>query len=61
MSTLSTISLGLGILFLALWHITPEGSYYETVEGDVVSTRKVFLVIAVVSLCFWLASELNFF
>ena len=61
MSALSTISLGLGIVFLALWYITPKGSHYETVEGDMVSTRKVFLVLAVVSLCVWLASELDFF
>lgn len=44
------MALLLGAVFTVLWHITPPESTYETVELEVVHTRKVVLVLAIVCL-----------
>ncbi len=45
-------------LFAALffvWHMTSPESTYETVEMETVSTKRVFLVLAITCFAFWLA------
>jgi drug/metabolite transporter (DMT)-like permease len=53
MTVLWKIFLALALLFLFLWRRTPPESRYETVELEIVSTRKVFLVLAVVMFGFF--------
>jgi hypothetical protein len=58
-SVLSRVSLAVALLCTVLWFKTPKDSYYETVEMDIVSTKKVFLILAIVFFGAWLA--LNYF
>ncbi|MBF0103239.1 MAG: hypothetical protein HQK77_20255 [Desulfobacterales bacterium] len=44
------------ILFGILWYVTSKDSVYETIEMEAVSTKKVFLYLAIVCFGFWLAS-----
>lgn len=53
---LTQTSLTIAVLFLVLWRLTPAHLRYETVEGDIVSTRAVFLLIALISLGFFVWS-----
>ncbi len=46
----------LTVVFALLWYVTPADHTYETVEMDVVHTRKVFLLLTVLCLAAWLAS-----
>ena len=54
-SIISKISLIGAILFAYLWYRTSLDRRYETVEMERVFTKRVFLVIAVVSFGFFLA------
>ena len=56
---LSEVVLAVALLCAVLWYITPKDSYYETVEMEVVSTKRVFLILALVFFGAWLA--LNYF
>ena len=60
MGIVSWVFLFLAGLFLVLWFVTPPDSVYETVEMEIVRTRKVLLTLAVVFLGFWLAVEFYF-
>jgi hypothetical protein len=42
------------VVFAWLWHITPSDSTYETVEMETVSTRRVFLLLAIACVFTWL-------
>ena len=46
---LTTLSLIVAALFLLLGFFTSETARFETVDGDMVSTRQVFLIIALVA------------
>jgi hypothetical protein len=48
MAVMWKIFLALALLFLFLWRRTSPESRYETVELEIVSTKKVFLILAVV-------------
>ena len=56
---LSGVVLAVALLCAVLWYKTPKDSYYETVEMEVVSTKRVFLILAIVFFGAWLA--LNYF
>ena len=56
---ISDICLFLTVLFVILWYVTSRDSVYETVDGDIVSTRRVFLIISVVCFCSWIVIEFN--
>ena len=56
---LSGVVLAVALLCAALWYKTPQDSSYETVEMEVVSTKRVFLILAIVFFGAWLA--LNYF
>ena len=56
---ISDICLFLTVLFVILWYVTSRDSVYETVDGDVVSTKKVFLIISIVCFCFWIVIEFD--
>ena len=56
---LSGVVLAVALLCVVLWYKTPKDSYYETVEMEVVSTKRVFLILAIVFFGAWLA--LNYF
>lgn len=51
----STLSLFFAALFAVLWYATPAEHVYETVELERVHTKKVFLLLTVLSLGAWLA------
>ena len=53
---LSKISLFGAVVFSVLWLITSSERVYETIEFDLVSLKRVFLVLALVCLGFFLAS-----
>ena len=57
MSALSNISLFLAALFTLLLYLTSRDSVYEMVDGDIVSTRVVFLIFSIVCFGFWIALE----
>ena len=59
LSVLSGVTLAVALIFTVHWYITPKDSYYETVEMEVVSTKRVFLILAIVFFGAWLA--LNYF
>jgi hypothetical protein len=42
LSILSGVTLAGALLCTVLWYITPQDSSYETVEMEVVSTKKIF-------------------
>lgn len=44
------------IIFVLLWFITPKEKVYETVEMEIVSVKKIFLIFAIVCFGFLLAS-----
>ena len=50
MSVIAEILLVVGVIFSVFWYMTSSDSVYETVEGDIVSTKMVFLILSVV--CF---------
>lgn len=52
----STISLTGAIVFGLLWLITSRERVYETIELDIVPLKRVFLVLTLVCLGFFLAS-----
>ena len=52
------ISLILGVVFAILWFVTPKESVYETDNMEMVSTKKVFLLITVICCGFLIASIL---
>ena len=58
-SEISNICLFLTALFAVLWYVTSRDSVYETVDGDVVSTKNVFGVLCVVSFIAWLVIKFN--
>ena len=60
LSILSGVILAVALLCGFLWYITPQDSYYETVEMEVVSKKKVFLHLAIVFFCAWLALKYYF-
>ena len=60
LSVLSRVTLAVALLFAVLWYITPQDSYYETVEMEVVSKKKVFLNLAIVFSGAWLALKYYF-
>ncbi len=53
MTLMWKVFLALALLFLFLWRRTSPDSRYETVELEIVSTKKVFLILAVVSFGFF--------
>lgn len=55
-SLLTKIGLVGMVVFGFLWYRTSPESVYETVELEVVSTKKVFLIITLVCFGFFLAS-----
>ena len=59
LSALSSFCLLLTVLFTVLWYVTSRDSVYETVDGDIVSTKMVFLIFSVVSFVSWLVIEFN--
>ena len=59
-SVLSRVTLAGALLCAVLWYITPQDSNYETVEMEVVSTKKVFLHLAIVFFGGWLALKYYF-
>ena len=59
LSSLSNLSLAASVVFAVLVGVVPKGSRYETVELDVVSTRKVLAVIAAVCFVGWLFLSLG--
>jgi len=59
LSGISNICLFLTALFAVLWYMTSRDSIYETVDGDIVSTKKVFLILCMVSFIAWLAINFN--
>lgn len=60
MSILSGVTLAGALLCVFLWYRTPQDSYYETVEMEVVSKKKVFLRLAIVFFGAWLALQYYF-
>jgi hypothetical protein len=60
LSVLSGVTLAGALLCTVLWYITPQDSSYETVEMAVVSTKKVFLHLAIVLFGSWLALKYFF-
>jgi hypothetical protein len=56
---LSGVAFAAALLCTVLWYRTPQDSSYETVEMEAVSTKKVFLILAIVFFGAWLA--LNYF
>ena len=56
LSSFTKITFFLFIFFAILWFITPKDKIYETVEMETVSLKKVFLLVTLVSLGFFLAS-----
>jgi hypothetical protein len=56
MKTFSIICLVVSAIFVYLWHRTSPDSTYVTDEGDIVSTKKVFFILALVSFGFFLFS-----
>jgi hypothetical protein len=56
LSLLTKISFIGTVVFGLLWFITSKERVYETIEFEVVSLKKVFLILAVVCLGFCLAS-----
>ena len=44
------------IFFVLLWVITPKEKVYETVEMEIVSVKRVFLIFSIVCFGFLLAS-----
>ena len=56
---LSGVALAAALLCTVLCYKTPQDSSYETVEMEAVSTKKVFLILAIVFFGAWLA--LNYF
>ena len=56
-SFFSSLCLFATALFSFLVYVTPRDSAYETVEGDMVFTRMVFIILAVVSFVAWLAIQ----
>ena len=60
LSVLSGVTLAGALLCTVLWYITPQDSSYETVEMEVVSTKKVFLHLAIVFFGAWLALKYFF-
>jgi len=56
LSLLAKFSLGGIVVFGILWYRTSPDSVYETVELEVVSTRRVFLIITLVCVGLFLAS-----
>ncbi len=55
LSNIENMPLFAALLFVWLWRKTSPESTYETVEMETVSTKKVFLVLAITCLAFWLA------
>ena len=53
---LSKISLFGTVVFSVLWLVTSSERVYETIEFDSVPLKRVFLVLALVCLGFFLAS-----
>jgi hypothetical protein len=53
MTALWKIFLALALLFLFAWRRTSPASRYETVESEIVSTKAVFLILAVVMFGFF--------
>jgi len=58
LSALRSASLIGAVVFGYLWYRTSPASTYETVEMETVSTRRVFLILCLVCLGFFLASAL---
>jgi len=56
LSLVSKISLVGAVVFSLLWLMTSSDRVYETIEFEMVSLRKVFLILALVCLGFFLAS-----
>jgi len=56
LSLITKISFIGTIIFVILWFITSREKVYETVEMEIVSVKKVFLILAVVCFGFFLAS-----
>lgn len=54
-SILSGITLAGALLCAVLWFITPKDSYYETVEMETLSKKKVFFHLTIVLFGSWLA------
>lgn len=48
MTVMWKVFLALALLFLFLWRRTSPDSRYETVELEIVSTKKVFLILSLV-------------
>ena len=59
LSALSSICLFLTVFFTLLWYVTSRDSVYETVDGEIISTKIVFLILSVVSFVSWLVIEFN--
>ena len=55
LAVVSGVTLAAALLFAVLWYRTPQDSYYETVEMEVVSKKKVFRNLAIVFFGSWLA------
>lgn len=55
-SLVTKISIVGTVVFGILWYVTSIDSVYETIEMDVVSTKKVFFILAVVCAGFSMAS-----
>ncbi|MBW2466249.1 MAG: hypothetical protein JRF02_03030 [Deltaproteobacteria bacterium] len=60
LSILSGVTLAGALLFALLWYVTPQDSFYETVEMEIVSKKKVFLRLAIVFFSGWLALQYFF-
>ena len=58
LSSAENIPLFVAALFGVLWYVTSPDSTYETVELERVSTKRVFLYIALICFAFWLALRL---
>ena len=56
LSVLAKMSLAGMVVFGILWYRTSPESVYETVELEMVSTKKVFLIITLVCFGLFLAS-----
>jgi hypothetical protein len=59
LSALSNGCLFLTALFAILCYLTSSDSVYETVEGDIVSTKKVFLILSIMCFIGWLVIEFS--
>ena len=59
LSNPENMPLFLALLFVWLWYRTSPDSTYETVDLDTVSTRRVFLILAVGGFLFWLVVRLS--